>query len=72
MNSSVSCDVQCGTSRVVYIGQIPSGKFNDEAVLKLAEPFGIVRKYFLNRIKREVGNPELRPEEPHEYETVRG
>ncbi|XP_062250072.1 matrin 3-like 1.2 isoform X1 [Platichthys flesus] len=45
--------IQCGSSRVVYIGQIPSGKYNDEAVLKLAEPFGVVRKYFLNRIKRE-------------------
>ncbi|XP_026185435.1 matrin 3-like 1.2 [Mastacembelus armatus] len=45
--------IQCGSSRVVYIGQIPSSKYSDEAVLKLAEPFGKVRKYFLNRIKRE-------------------
>ncbi|XP_026198381.1 matrin 3-like 1.2 [Anabas testudineus] len=45
--------IQCGSSRVVYIGQIPSSKYSDDAVLKLAEPFGKVRKYFLNRIKRE-------------------
>ncbi|XP_040903929.1 matrin 3-like 1.2 [Toxotes jaculatrix] len=45
--------IQCGSSRVVYVGQIPSSKYSDEAVLKLAEPFGRVRKYFLNRIKRE-------------------
>ncbi|KAG7219137.1 hypothetical protein INR49_019299 [Caranx melampygus] len=45
--------IQCGSSRVVYVGQIPSSKYSDEAVLKLAEPYGKVRKYFLNRIKRE-------------------
>ncbi|GLD70549.1 matrin 3-like 1.2 isoform X2 [Lates japonicus] len=45
--------IQCGSSRVVYIGQIPSSKYSDEAILKLAEPYGKVRKYFLNRIKRE-------------------
>ncbi|XP_056238533.1 matrin 3-like 1.2 isoform X2 [Seriola aureovittata] len=45
--------IQCGSSRVVYVGQIPSSKYSDDAVLKLAEPFGKVRKYFLNRIKKE-------------------
>ncbi|KAK2848716.1 hypothetical protein Q5P01_008550 [Channa striata] len=45
--------IQCGSSRVVYIGQIPSSKYSDEAVLNLAEPYGKIRKYFLNRIKRE-------------------
>ncbi|KAK2904576.1 matrin 3-like 1.2 isoform X1 [Channa argus] len=45
--------IQCGSSRVVYIGQIPSSKYSDEAVLTLAEPYGKIRKYFLNRIKRE-------------------
>ncbi|KAG7215425.1 hypothetical protein INR49_022513 [Caranx melampygus] len=34
-------------------GTDPSSKYSDEAVLKLAEPYGKVRKYFLNRIKRE-------------------
>ncbi|XP_029917119.1 matrin 3-like 1.2 [Myripristis murdjan] len=45
--------IQCGSSRVVYIGQIPNIKYSDETILELAEPFGKVRKYFLNRIKRE-------------------
>ncbi|KAM3866932.1 matrin 3-like 1.2 [Diretmus argenteus] len=45
--------IQCGSSQVVYIGQIPNTKYSDEDVLKLAEPFGKVRKYFLNRIKKE-------------------
>ncbi|XP_051921294.1 matrin 3-like 1.2 isoform X2 [Hippocampus zosterae] len=45
--------IQCGASRVVYVGQLPNGTFQDEDVLKLAEPFGKVKKYFLNPIKRE-------------------
>ncbi|TKS65458.1 Matrin-3 [Collichthys lucidus] len=45
--------IQCGSSKVVYVGQIPSSKYSDDAILKLAEPFGRVRKYFLNRLKRE-------------------
>ncbi|XP_028271214.1 matrin-3-like isoform X2 [Parambassis ranga] len=45
--------IQCGSSRVVYIGQIPNTKYSDKDILKLAEPYGKVRKYFLNRIKRE-------------------
>nr|XP_020449737.1 matrin-3-like [Monopterus albus] len=45
--------IQCGSSRVVYIGQIPSSKYADDTILKLAEPFGNIKKYFLNRIKRE-------------------
>ncbi|XP_076021884.1 matrin 3-like 1.2 [Genypterus blacodes] len=45
--------IQCGSSKVVYIGQLPTSKYSDEAVLTLAEPYGKVRKYFLNRIKRE-------------------
>lgn len=50
------CVVQCGSSRVVYIGQIPSSKYSDANILKLAEPYGKVKKYFLNRLKREVEN----------------
>lgn len=49
---------QCGSSRVVYIGQIPNTKYSDKDILKLAEPYGKVRKYFLNRIKREVKHLE--------------
>lgn len=45
--------IQCGSSRVVYIGQIPNGSYSDQSVLKLAEPFGNIKKYFLNRNKRE-------------------
>uniref|UniRef100_A0A8C3A2F0 Matrin 3-like 1.1 n=1 Tax=Cyclopterus lumpus TaxID=8103 RepID=A0A8C3A2F0_CYCLU len=45
--------IQCGSSKVVYVGQIPNTKYSDDAVLKLAEPFGRVKKYFLNRLKRE-------------------
>ncbi|XP_074529628.1 matrin 3-like 1.2 [Halichoeres trimaculatus] len=45
--------IQCGSSKVVYVGQIPNSKYSDESLLKLAEPFGRVKKYFLNRIKRE-------------------
>ena len=50
--------VQCGSSRVVYVGQIPNCKYTDEDILKLAEPYGKVRKYFLNRIRREVRNQD--------------
>ncbi|XP_056151171.1 matrin 3-like 1.2 [Lampris incognitus] len=45
--------IQCGASRVVYVGQIPNVKYSDGAILKLSEEFGKVKKYFLNRIKRE-------------------
>ncbi|KAM6952748.1 matrin 3-like 1.2 isoform 2-T2 [Lycodopsis pacificus] len=45
--------IQCGSSRVVYVGQIPNTKYSDDAILKLTEPFGRVKKYFLNRLKRE-------------------
>ncbi|KAF7654393.1 hypothetical protein LDENG_00070710 [Lucifuga dentata] len=45
--------IQCGSSRVVYVGQLPSSKYSDDSVVMLAKPFGKVTKYFLNRIKRE-------------------
>ncbi|XP_037318258.2 matrin 3-like 1.2 [Pungitius pungitius] len=45
--------IQCGSSRVVYVGKIPMNEYSDDAILKLAEPFGKVKKYFLNRLKRE-------------------
>ncbi|XP_077588832.1 matrin 3-like 1.2 [Stigmatopora nigra] len=44
--------IQAGSSKVVYVGQLPN-KFEDQDILKLAEPFGKVKKYFLNRLKRE-------------------
>ncbi|MEQ2180088.1 hypothetical protein GOODEAATRI_032177, partial [Goodea atripinnis] len=40
--------------RVVYIGQIPNIKYSDQDILKLAEPYGKIRKYFLHRLRREV------------------
>ncbi|KAM6923509.1 matrin 3-like 1.2 [Xenentodon cancila] len=45
--------IQCGSSKVVYIGQLPNTKYMDDDILKLAEPYGKVHKYFLNRIRRE-------------------
>ncbi|XP_030595088.1 matrin-3-like isoform X2 [Archocentrus centrarchus] len=45
--------IQSGSSRVVYIGQIPNTNYSEEEILKLAEPYGNVKKYFLNRIRRE-------------------
>ncbi|KAM9376610.1 uncharacterized protein KZ484_009155 isoform 2-T3 [Pholidichthys leucotaenia] len=45
--------IKCGSSKVVYIGKIPGTKYSDEAILKLAEPYGKIKKYFLNRIKKE-------------------
>uniref|UniRef100_A0A1A7WY38 Matrin 3-like 1.1 n=2 Tax=Iconisemion striatum TaxID=60296 RepID=A0A1A7WY38_9TELE len=45
--------IQCGDSRVVYIGQIPNVKYANEEILKLAEPYGKIRKYFMHRLRRE-------------------
>jgi len=47
---------QSGPRKVVYVGQLPNTKYTDQDVLKLAESFGNVRKYFLNRIRREVSS----------------
>ncbi|XP_061832835.1 matrin 3-like 1.2 isoform X1 [Nerophis lumbriciformis] len=44
---------QRNASRVVYVGQLPNGKYSDKDIFQLAEPFGKVRKFFLNRFKRE-------------------
>ncbi|XP_068596728.1 matrin-3-like [Brachionichthys hirsutus] len=55
--------IKCGSSKVVYIGQIPTAKYSDEAVLKLAEPFGPVRKYFTNMMKRECFLEMMRAED---------
>uniref|UniRef100_A0A3B5M4X5 Matrin 3-like 1.1 n=1 Tax=Xiphophorus couchianus TaxID=32473 RepID=A0A3B5M4X5_9TELE len=53
---------QCGSGRVVYIGQIPNIRFSDEEILTLAEPYGKIRKYFLHRIKRECFIEMEKPE----------
>ncbi|XP_043982575.1 matrin 3-like 1.2 isoform X2 [Gambusia affinis] len=54
--------IQCGSGRVVYIGQIPNIRFSDEEILALAEPYGKIRKYFLHRIKRECFIEMEKPE----------
>lgn len=56
-----SVPFQCGSSKVVYVGNIPSSSFSDESILKLAQPFGKVCKYFTNRIKREVRERRFNP-----------
>nr|XP_057920392.1 matrin 3-like 1.2 isoform X2 [Doryrhamphus excisus] len=58
--------IQCGVSRVVYVGQLPNSKYLDEDVFKLAHPYGKVRKYFLNRIKRECFLEMERAEDAYE------
>ncbi|XP_062332843.1 matrin 3-like 1.2 isoform X2 [Osmerus eperlanus] len=45
--------IQCGNSRVVYVGGIPNSKYLDVSILKIAEPFGKIRRFFLNRIRSE-------------------
>ncbi|KAG9346313.1 hypothetical protein JZ751_006624, partial [Albula glossodonta] len=44
---------KAGNGKVVYVGQIPVAKTSDAAILKMAEPFGKVRCYFLNRPRNE-------------------
>lgn len=47
--------VQCLQSgRVIYVRNIPPFKGSDALILKIAEPFGKVKRYFLNRIRNEV------------------
>uniref|UniRef100_A0A8C9TVR2 Matrin 3-like 1.1 n=1 Tax=Scleropages formosus TaxID=113540 RepID=A0A8C9TVR2_SCLFO len=46
----VSCQ---SYGRVIYVGQLPSFKTSDASLLKIAEPFGKVRRYFLNRNRYE-------------------
>ena len=43
-----------GATKVVYVSQLPNTKYKEEDVLQLAESFGKVQKYFLNRIRGEV------------------
>lgn len=41
------------SGRVVYIGNLPTFKSSDASLLKIAEPFGQVKRYFLNRLRNE-------------------
>ncbi|XP_041691900.2 matrin-3-like isoform X2 [Coregonus clupeaformis] len=50
-HSQTYATIQSG--RVVYVGQIPHFKSSDASLLKIAEPFGKIRRYFLNRSRNE-------------------
>ncbi|KAI4874752.1 hypothetical protein NFI96_028370 [Prochilodus magdalenae] len=50
-HSQVYPTIQSG--KVVYVGHIPPFKTSDASLLKIAEPFGTVRRYFLNRARNE-------------------
>ncbi|KAJ8338456.1 hypothetical protein SKAU_G00374220 [Synaphobranchus kaupii] len=50
-HSQAYSTIQSG--RVLYIGQIPPFKGSDASFLKIAEPFGKVRRYYLNRFRNE-------------------
>ncbi|XP_050983680.1 matrin 3-like 1.2 isoform X2 [Labeo rohita] len=41
------------SGRVLYIRNIPPFKGSDALILKIAEPFGKVKRYYLNRIRNE-------------------
>ncbi len=47
--------VQCLQSgRVLYIRNVPPFKGSDSLILKIAEPFGKIKRYFLHRLRNEV------------------
>ncbi|XP_061089638.1 matrin-3-like [Conger conger] len=50
-HSQAYSTIQSG--RVLYIAQIPPFKGSDASFLRIAEPFGKVRRYFLNRSRNE-------------------
>ncbi|TRY97457.1 hypothetical protein DNTS_008199 [Danionella cerebrum] len=45
----------CGnpSGRVIYVGKIPNYKGSDAQILKLATPFGKIKKYYMNRARNE-------------------
>lgn len=52
---SNSVYVQCLQSgRVLYIRNVPPFKGSDSLILKIAEPFGKIKRYFLHRLRNEV------------------
>jgi len=42
------------SGKVIYVGNIPPFKGSDALLLKIAEPFGKIRRYFLNPLRSEV------------------
>ncbi|XDV37018.1 hypothetical protein PO909_006712, partial [Leuciscus waleckii] len=41
------------SGKVIYVGNVPTFKGSDALLLKIAEPFGKIRKYYLNRLRNE-------------------
>ncbi|XP_056106320.1 matrin-3-like [Rhinichthys klamathensis goyatoka] len=41
------------SGKVLYVGNVPTFKGSDATLLKIAEPFGKIRKYYLNRLRNE-------------------
>ncbi|XP_056106318.1 matrin-3-like [Rhinichthys klamathensis goyatoka] len=50
-HSHTYATIQSG--RVIYIGNVPPFKGSDASLLKIAEPFGNIRRYFLNPLRNE-------------------
>ncbi|XP_067314141.1 matrin 3-like 1.2 [Pseudorasbora parva] len=50
-HSHTYATIQSG--KVIYIGNVPPFKGSDALLLKIAEPFGDIRRYFLNPLRNE-------------------
>ncbi|XP_048033052.1 matrin-3-like [Megalobrama amblycephala] len=50
-HSHTYATIQSG--RVIYVGNVPPFKGSDASLLKIAEPFGKIRRYFLNPLRNE-------------------
>ncbi|XP_077092038.1 uncharacterized protein LOC143744436 [Siphateles boraxobius] len=50
-HSHTYATIQSG--RVIYVGNVPPFKGSDASLLKIAEPFGNIRRYFLNPLRSE-------------------
>ncbi|KAK9962955.1 hypothetical protein ABG768_006190 [Culter alburnus] len=50
-HSHTYATIQSG--RVIFVGNVPTFKGSDALLLKIAEPFGKIRRYYLNRLRNE-------------------
>ncbi|XDV37014.1 hypothetical protein PO909_006711 [Leuciscus waleckii] len=50
-HSHTYATIQSG--KVIYVGNVPPFKGSDASLLKIAEPFGNIRRYFLNPLRNE-------------------
>ncbi|XP_052005559.1 matrin-3-like isoform X1 [Xyrauchen texanus] len=41
------------SGKVIYVGNVPPFKTSDASLLKIAEPFGKIKRYFVNRLRNE-------------------